>query len=422
MTKLAMNHSCLSQYNSDLDRWIINAVESGVKDFWQLTSALPGVYPTVAREAVDRLVMESSIPRYVTVEKPSPVSDSDLGLEVPGLPRPHPLSSDWRFTRKTAAELLERVIISAGPTGAAALIGAPSVFFLVTLEEVPCRITLLDQNPLLADRLPCSALGTMFRCCDVKRDAIDIPSVQTVLADPPWYEDDAMGFLRTSARVCADQGTVFLSFAPDGVRPGIAEERQRIIDGATRLGLRFVGIEPLALSYATPFFESNALRAAQFKHVPSAWRGGDLLLFRRNANILPKEDNWTSGVSPWREATISGISLRVRWDDRREFVDPRLIQLVPGDVLPTVSRREVLGEAADVWTTGNRIFRCEGKNILLIILKALGEGVDPYEAIQQSLRCRLDKRASALVASVVAQVGKIVETESQEWSIYNGRA
>ena len=416
-----MNESCLSRYNSDLDHWIIDAVESGVKDFWQLTSALPGVYPTVAREALDRLFMESIVPRHVTVESPPPVSDSDLELEVPGLPRPHPLSSDWRFTRKTAADLLERVVISAGPTGTAALIGAPSVFVLATREEAPCRITLLDQNPLLADWLPPSPPGIMFQCCDVKRDAVDIPSVQTVLADPPWYEDDAVGFLRTSARVCVDQGTVFLSFAADGVRPGIAEERQRIIDEANRLGLRFVGIEPLAVSYATPFFESNALRAAKFKHVPSAWRRGDLLLFRRNANVLPEEGNWTSDVCPWREATINGISLRVRRDDRTAFVDPRLIQLVPGDILPTVSRREVLGETADVWTTGNRIFRCEGRNILLIILKALGEGVDPCEAIQQSLRCRVDKRASALVANVVAQVGKIIETESQEWSIYNGR-
>ena len=153
------------------------------------------------------------------------------------------------------------------------------------MEGVSCRFTLLDQNPLLADRVPRSYLESVFRRCDIRHDVVDMPSVETVLADPPWYEDDVLGFLRTSARVCADQGTVFLSFAPDGARPGIAEERHRIIWEAEQLGLRFVGIERLALSYATPFFEHNALRAARFEHVPVQWRRGDLLLFRRDGGV-----------------------------------------------------------------------------------------------------------------------------------------
>ena len=67
-----MNDSCLSRYDSDLDRWIIAAVQSGAKDFWQLISLLPGVYPTVAREAVDRLVIETRIPADVVAESPPP--------------------------------------------------------------------------------------------------------------------------------------------------------------------------------------------------------------------------------------------------------------------------------------------------------------------------------------------------------------
>ena len=143
MTRWAVGQSCLSQYNIDLERWIIAAVQSGVKDFWQLVSVLPGVYPTVAREAMARLVGESRIPAYVLAETPPPVSNGDLELEVPGLPPPHLLSADWRFTRKTAAELLERVAVLTGPSESVALIGTPSVFFLAALEGSPCRFTLL---------------------------------------------------------------------------------------------------------------------------------------------------------------------------------------------------------------------------------------------------------------------------------------
>ena len=420
MTTWAMNHSHSSQYNSDLDRWIITAVQSGAKDFWQLISALPGVYPTVARETTSRLIGESRIPAYVVTERPTPLSDSALELEVPGLPPPHPLSADWRFTRKTAAELLERITVSVGPSESVALVGAPSVFFLAALEGSACRFTLLDENPLLAKSLPHSSLGSGFRRCDVKRDVVVIPSVQAVLADPPWYEDDVLGFLRTSARVCADQGTVFLGFGSDGTRPGIAEERQHIIAEADKMGLSFAGIEPLTLSYATPFFEHNALRAAQFQHVPSTWRRGDLLLFRRDGNSLPEGESWTPTMPLWAETNICGIGVRVRRDDRREFVDPRLIPLVPGDILPTVSRRDVLSKEADVWTVGNRIFRCEGKNILAMVLKALGEGRAPEEAVQQSLRCRLNNYESAMVAKAVAQVESVVKAECQEmWNFSN---
>ena len=95
-----MDHNHLSKYNNELDGWIVAAVQSGVTDFWQLVSVLPGVYPTVVKEAVERLIEQSRIPKIVGVEQPTRVADHELDSEVPGLPTPHPLSSDWRFTKK----------------------------------------------------------------------------------------------------------------------------------------------------------------------------------------------------------------------------------------------------------------------------------------------------------------------------------
>ncbi len=409
-----MNNSYITQFVDDLDGWIVAAAQSGVRDFWQLVSLLPGVYPTVAREAVYRLIAESRIPEYVAVEQPPPFPHSDFDLEVPGLPVPHPLSSDWRFTKRTTEALLERVIISAGPTADAVLLGAPSVFFLAALERAPCRLILLDENPLLADYAPSSSFGSVIRGCDVRRDSVNTAPVKAVLADPPWYEDDVLGFLRAAAHVCADQGTVFLSFGSDGTRPGIAEERRRIIAMADKLGLRFAGIERLALSYATPFFEHNALRAAQLEHVPAVWRRGDLILFQGDGSVLPEEGNSPRRVRPWSEAKISGIQLRVRRRGRRTFADPRLIPLVPGEILPTVSRRDLRREAADVWTSGNRIYHCDGSDILAVILKAMEEGEDPSEVVQRSLQRPLSNHELTSVTETVAQVRAIVETECQE--------
>ena len=275
---------------------------------------------------------------------------------------------------------------------------------------------------MLSDRVPGSSPNSGFLRFDVKSDVAGISPVQAVLADPPWYIDDVLAFLRTSARVCADKGTVFLGFGSDGTRPGVVQERERIIAEADKLGLKFFGLEPRALSYATPFFEHNALLAAQLKHVPSSWRHGDLLLFRKYGNGLLEDQLSSSTVPSWAEANIGGIEVRVRGDGRREFVDPGLIPLVPGDILPAVSRRDFLGQEADVWTTGNRVYRCEGKNILAVILKALEESGDPTEGVQRCVGRRLNYNESALVAKAVARVESIVEVECQEmWRFYSGR-
>ena len=417
-----MNHSFESQFDDDLDGWIVAAMRSGVADFWQLVAMLPGVYPTVARDAVERLVNDSRIPANVFVEAQGTGSLSDLELEVPGLPPPHPLSSDWRFTRRTASSLLERVMSSTKPTGRVALVGVPSVFFLASLERSPRQFVLLDDNPVLADRVPMHSGGMEFHHCDVEKESVDIPPSQIVLADPPWYEDDVLEFLRTSVRVCTEGATVFLSFGANGTRPGISGERQHIINEANKMGLRFVGTESLSLSYATPFFEHNALRAAKFRHIPPSWRRGDLLVFHRDGNVPPTEGSSTATKCLWTEARIREIGLRVRTDEHPRFADPRLIQLVPGDILPAVSRRDALSKAADVWTTGNRIYRCAGKNILSTVLRALAECRDPIDDIQQALRCRLNRHESGLVATAIGQVNSIVQTERQElWSFSNGR-
>ncbi len=122
------------------------------------------------------------------------------------------------------------------------------MYKMAAIREAPRQFILLDQNGSLFIDGPQSLVGGMFHRCDMQHDAIDLPPVQAVLADPPWYEDETLAFLRTAARICADRGKVLLSYAPDGVRPGIRKERERIIAMAAVSGLKFLGIERLVLS------------------------------------------------------------------------------------------------------------------------------------------------------------------------------
>ena len=413
----------VSSYERDVDRWILGAYLAGAQDFWSLVSLLPGVFPTIAREGVERLIAASMIPVHLAVEKPTWGANTDSGSEVPGMPTANPLASDWRFTRDTAGDLLERVIASTGPTQRIALLGAPSVYKLAAMREAPRKFILIDQNRSLDFRDSLPPPGNKFCPWDLRKDINELPPVQVVLADPPWYEEETLAFLRASARICADQGIVMLGSAPAGVRPDIREERERVIAAAAESGLKLLDIEPLALSYATPFFEHNALRAAGFAHVAPNWRRGDLLTFGRTGASRPGPVNPTASIAEWVQADVRGATIWVRPGSQSTFVDPRLVPLVPEDILPAVSRRDGRREAADVWTAGNRIYRCDGSRILSMILHAIGVSEAPIDAVQRGLQYSLNRQEAEKVEATVAQVERIIQMELQEMrSLANERA
>ena len=235
-----------------------------------------------------------------------------------------------------------------------------------------------------------------------------------IIADPPWYLDEALAFLRASSRLCADQGTVLLSYAPDGSKPDIARQRDNLIAGAADMGLQLEITAPLALSYVTPLFEHNALLASGFKHVPRDWRRGDLLHFKKVSHC--HLDGSDSPVHPntWSQFDVNGVGIWVRDKEGGEFADPCLEPLVPGDVLPTVSRSDPRRQVADVWSSGNRIFLCKGSKILSGIIGAVAVNQDPFQAVTQILGRPLRALEANFVRTAIRQIKHLVELERRE--------
>ena len=403
-----------SSDDSYLDCSIVNAVREGADDLWNLISVLPGFYPTVVREAVARLISNSVIPEGIRDEASQADPERHSQLEVPGLPVPHPLDFDWRFTRGTTGVLLQRLDALSKSANPVALLGTPSVYVLAETRGLAHKFILLDQNDSLANSEACSPSGGLVYCCDLLDGVPSLPLVHTVLADPPWYVDDAMGFLRAASQITASGATILLSFGPDGMRPGIAEERKRIIAEAEAMGLRLTGIDHLALSYATPFFERNALHAAGFTQVAPAWRRGDLFAFQKVGDPYSPRPSANGDNDTWVEVTIDGVRLRVRQRGIRGFANPRLEQLVPGDILPTVSRRDGRRQQVDVWTSGNRVYRSTGTHILTVLLHAIRDSENPTAAVQRLLHQPMDNVQIRFVKSTVLQVNQIVQTECRE--------
>lgn len=414
MTFCTLSRTRPTNYSDDLEARIIKEVQGGVQNLWQLVMALPGHYPTVVRDAVARLIEKSAIPSHIADEDLEPGLESQSQLEIAGLPVPHPLDFDWRFTEETAVRLLEKLARLCRPRNLVALLGTPSVHMLANRRGIADRFVLFDGNHSLADNPTSSLPREGVYLCDLLGDVPNLPSFQAVLADPPWYVEQAAGFLRFASQICDTGGTILLSFAPEGAKPEIADQRQRIIAEAGRVGLSFSGSEHLALSYATPFFERNALRSAGFGQVASAWRRGDLLVFRKVRNLYSQRIHVDVQSSAWEEVSIAGVRFRVRKHNQEGFSDPRLKELVPGDILPSVSRTDERRKEVEVWSSGNRVYRCDGTHILASILRAMRESEDPVTSVQQEVRHQMDGVETKLVEFSASQIEQIVRIERRE--------
>jgi len=268
---------------------------------------------------------------------------------------PHPLDFEWRFTESTITSLWQLAHVLAGDREKIILLGTPSLAKRAAERPVwSGPVLLFDKNKNAAD-LP-NAKGRVEEIeFDILHDTPSKSNAALVFADPPWYEDELKSFLWSSTALCGVGGHVAMSIPPLDTRPGIAEERVRIEQVARTFGLRPVRIFPSVLSYETPFFEANAMRAAGVSQ-PNDWRRGDLALYLHEGHFLGPRPVLSVGPR-WTERTIRNSRIRMKDQEPPGSGSPILREIVPGSILPSVSRRDSRRAHVDVWTSGNRVLR-----------------------------------------------------------------
>ena len=249
--------------------------------------------------------------------------------------------------------------------------------------------------------------------CDILKEDLPHVEAQVVIADPPWYLEHMKAFMWAAAQITKIGGYLLLCIPPVGTKPDIIFETNEIFDFAKKLGFTLIEYKPGILSYETPLFEINALKADGVKTIPQIWRRGNYALFSYESkkNVVRPV---TLHENEWIEIKIKDTRIKVRRTTSNGFNDPSLIQLVSNDILPTVRRSDDRRKKADVWTSGNRIFACNGKNILIPILISLSINSSPFEIISQILKRGLEPKEYDLISSTVKQIDKIVESEQKE--------
>lgn len=360
------------------------AIVDGVTGFAALLHRLPGVYPTELLSSLDRLASCEAIDSGVaaSVRRQAAANGTAVVEGRSLLPLPHPLDYEWRFTPDAARSLLNHAADLTPVGGDLLLFGTPGLAVEALTLPIGRRLAFLAEPNSVTDRVLAlnRATGSPLSIAFCS-GGLPCESSDAVLLDPPWYLDFIRPMLAAAAHACRPGGVVLVSLPPYGTRPSAEADRQVAIAFGRRLGLALIEHHPLAIGYETPFFERNALVAAGI-FPPPQWRRGDLVVFRKTRAPTGRPPASSASRRKWTEVGIGRMRLFIRAGGEARADEADLISLIDGNVLPTVSRRDPRRRLADVWTSGNRIFRTDNPQLVLEAAfscadEAKGSGIQP---------------------------------------------
>jgi hypothetical protein len=321
--------------------------------------------------------------------------------EAGALPTPHLLDGTWWFDDETV-EYFQRQI--RGVIGQTVCLGTPSVFLKARHEGMQ-SVILVDRDPLVRDLLTSRGHSNVITA-DLQRVCPLASEAHLIIADPPWYENEINAFLDASHAASKVGAKILMSIPPPEIRPTIEQERHRIFARAKKSGLVLLSIQSGGTRYVCPPFEHNVLRSTgeNFLH---DWRVGDLATFEvARAKVEGEEP--ILDIGDWDDVSLANTRLRVARRPSWVQGQPQLISMGwPEDIFPSCSRRHPRRMEVDVWTSGNRAFRCKDTNGLLEV--ALHLRAPSLEELRRRVRnlppsfCDEQREAAVQLLSIVSR-------------------
>ena len=338
-----------SVFYERIDAYVLNALRK-YDDFNSLMKNNGGIHPIDLMNSLHRLykckkIHKSKYRRLVqSAERKGQVAAEDM----PNcLPVPHLLDYDWRFSRNGIENLARALRNSIQDNKATvAFIGTPSLFkYCIEALHQNIRLVLVDQNAekhatgIMSDRIKYINVDIRGSCKVLKAIYADF-----IVMDPPWYKNYyELFFDRAMLKRLDDQ-----------------------------YGLKKLHYHSGIVSYHTPPYEQNVLKANGIRCIPANWRIGDILVVQkkepgnRRGNVsLPSEESIL-----WDEISIGSVRIKIRHEQEQiDTYDIKLDSIYPNDIYPSV-KRSSRGKGVDinVWTSGNRVFRCNNPALLYFAL------------------------------------------------------
>lgn len=393
----------------DSDAELDRLLSEGANSFRDFVIRAKGRYPTELLQHLARHPKgDDPVGRLVRAM----MLEAKAQANTPGLPQgkglalPHPIDAEWRFTEQTAEKLIEAAVATTVAGDTILLMGVPSVVLAAAQSSENRHFCMIGEANVITEELKSlTAQDSRF----VHGDAAPDHAVAAIL-DPPWYVDQFRSMLGKASQSCRIGAHIFVSAPPEGVRPSIPDDLHLIAEAAGKSGLEVVGQTFGALTYRTPFFELNALRAAGIRAWLPDWRRSNLTTYRKrsNGNFWPSASTKPAGF----ELTLSGVRFRLLNSGRKEGV-PELTPLHDGEIFPSVSIRAPRRAEATFWTSGNRAFRVTF-DLALAAMTTMAQA-------RQLLPKRLDSKPSLIgnpnsIDAVESLIQKLTELADREFA------
>jgi len=388
----------------------------GAKSFQDLVVGARGRFPTEVLQFLERRRMGSGINDSIVDAMIAEARTASQGNGLPqgrGLALPHPMDAEWRFTEKTAEKLLRAAVAVTQPGDSILLMGVPSVVLAAVRSPDDRKYFVCGEQNIIAHEL-IQITSADARFCHFTANRLDAAAA---ILDPPWYVDQFRAMLSQASHHCRTGAHIFASAPAEHVRPGILEDLIRIAEVATKSGLELEGENAAALTYRTPFFEINALRASGVRAWLPDWRRGNLTTYRKRA----AGRRWkTVAKRPAFELTLSGIRLRLLgWDDDLQV---EFSPLYEGEIFPSVSARAPRRAEATLWTSGNRAFNSPKGLTLAAMLEIANERrLLPKRLEPELFRCR-NRYPIDAVTALILKVTELADREQVEAALLIGSA
>ncbi len=325
-----------------------------------------------------------------------------LGL----LPTPHLLDAAWWFDAITV-EAFRAEIEALSRQAPIVFLGTPSLFLDAWQRDESRSSYLVDGDRAIQKRLP-TGLRSRMDSMNLLNEVPRLGHADLVVADPPWYVEETMAFLRAGQAVSRIGAQVQICLPPKGTRPTIEQEREELFDWATTGGLRLKRVLEGRVRYEAPPFERNVFRSIG-QPLDQQSRVGDLAIFdvEHSSGLTLRS---RPAVVEWDDHTL----LDVRWRVREGPGEGSPVLTTLGfcdDVFPSCSKRHGDREKPEVWTSGNRTFCCDNPQRFLTILRSMDGAT--LEQVQAS-RCHLYPRDGSEAAKAADQILVVLQMEQRE--------
>jgi hypothetical protein len=303
------------------------------------------------------------------------------------LKMPHPLDFEWRNSTASLNYLINEVQELNSVNDKILFLGMPTLFATACVKDIPQKVTLVERNkPIVMGLSKLNVDKARFQILEediFKASPKKIGKYYSVIMDPPWYSPHFYQFMWLASQCVDVGGIVGISLPPINTRPNIDQERIQWFSFCQEHGLCLENLYSQKLHYAMPFFEFNAFRAAGVKDILPFWRKGDLALFRKVHSPSLKRPILNEKNPKWEEVEIDTVRIRVKVEkSKAENKELKITSLVKGDILPTVSTRDERRKSANVWTSGNRIYKVKNPKKFLLDLQSLQSGKRKVKEIE----------------------------------------